>query len=345
MFNASFVSRRSFVKSLAVASLALAVPASAFADNGSKETRTIDTDKGPVEIPVNPEAIVSDYYLGELLALDTKPIIASPYALNNPFLEGLTDGIEELNTASAETSLEMIAEKQPDLIITITEADYDKYSQIAPTIYIQDGKRTDEELFLYIADILGKKDEAQAYLDEFNQKVADAKDEINQIVGDRTVSIVEVWPQQVYVMGDKFARGGSILFDMWGLKAPQKVQEELIDGDKQYDVVSMEALPDYTGDFILYGVLDGADDAFVEDSLMWQNLDAVKEGRVLPYEQIAYMHRDPITLNGQLEDFLEFFRGVAKAEGIEIEPSGQKDDSAAKKDDADAKKDDADTKK
>ena len=334
-------SRRSFMQSLLAAGALLAVPgmlsATAARADDAKKTRTIDTDKGPVEIPVDPEAIVSDYYLGELLALDTKPIIASPYALNNPFLEGLTDGIEALNTSSAETSLEMIAEKQPDLIITITEADYDKYSQIAPTIYIEDGKRTDEELFLYIADILGKKDEAQAYLDDFNQKVADTKDEINQIVGDRTVSIVEVWPQQVYVMGDKFARGGSILFDMWGLKAPEKVEEELIEGDKQYDVVSMEALPDYVGDFILYGVLDGTDDAFVEDSMMWQNLDAVKEGRVLPYEQIAYMHRDPITLNGQLEDFRECFRGVAAAEGIEIEQLGDKDT----KDSGDASKDDA----
>lgn len=329
MLNTPTFTRRSFMQSLLAAGALLAVPgalsATAARADDAKKTRTIDTDKGPVEIPVDPEAIVSDYYLGELLALDTKPIIASPYALNNPFLEGLTDGIEALNTSSAETSLEMIAEKQPDLIITITEADYDKYSQIAPTIYIEDGKRTDEELFLYIADILGKKDEAQAYLDDFNQKVADTKDEINQIVGDRTVSIVEVWPQQVYVMGDKFARGGSILFDMWGLKAPQKVEEELIESDNQYEVVSMEALPDYVGDFILYGVLDGADDAFVEDSMMWQNLDAVKEGRVLPYEQIAYMHRDPITLNGQLEDFLEFFRGVAEAEGIEVEASGDKD--------------------
>ncbi len=341
MLNTPTFTRRSFMQSLLAAGALLAVPgalsATAARADDAKKTRTIDTDKGPVEIPVDPEAIVSDYYLGELLALDTKPIIASPYALNNPFLEGLTDGIEALNTSSAETSLEMIAEKQPDLIITITEADYDKYSQIAPTIYIEDGKRTDEELFLYIADILGKKDEAQAYLDDFNQKVADTKDEINQIVGDRTVSIVEVWPQQVYVMGDKFARGGSILFDMWGLKAPEKVEEELIEGDKQYDVVSMEALPDYVGDFILYGVLDGTDDAFVEDSMMWQNLDAVKEGRVLPYEQIAYMHRDPITLNGQLEDFLEFFRGVAAAEGIEIEQSGDKDT----KDSGDASKDDA----
>lgn len=335
------LSRRSFMQSLFAAGVLLAVPSALVATaahaDGSQETRTIDTDKGPVEIPVNPEAIVSDYYLGELLALDTKPVIASPYALNNPFLEGMTDGIQELNTASAETSLEMIAEQEPDLIITITEADYDKYSQIAPTIYIEDGKRTDEELFLYIADILGKTDEAQAYLDDFNQKVADAKDEIDQIVGDRTVSIVEVWPQQVYVMGDKFARGGSILFDMWGLKAPEAVQKELIDGDKQYDVVSLEALPDYTGDFILYGVLAGTDDAFVEDSLMWQNLDAVQEGRVLPYEQVAYMHRDPITLSGQLDDFLAFFRGVAEAEGIEIVSAGDKDDADAIKDDASSK--------
>ncbi len=26
-------------------------------------TRTVDTDKGPVEIPTNPQTIVSDYYL------------------------------------------------------------------------------------------------------------------------------------------------------------------------------------------------------------------------------------------------------------------------------------------
>ena len=107
-------------------------------------TRTVDTDKGPVEIPTNLQTIVSDYYLGEFLAVDVKPVIASPYALNNPFLAGLCDGIEALNTTSAETSLEMIAEKQPDLIVTITEADYDKYAKIAPTVYIADGTRTDE---------------------------------------------------------------------------------------------------------------------------------------------------------------------------------------------------------
>lgn len=235
-------------------------------------------------------------------------MIASPYSLSNPFLADYVDGIQEMNVASAETSLEMIVEAQPDLIVTITEADYEKYAAIAPTVYIEDGKRTDEELFRYIADLVGKSDEAEAYIGDFNQRVMDTKDEIQEIVGDRTVSIVEVWPQEIYVMGSHFARGGSILYDMWELKAPEVIQEEMVDGDTTYEVVSLEALPDYAGDFILYGVLADTDSAFVEDSQLWNSLDAVKEGRVLSYEQVAFMHRDPITLNAQLDIFLEFFR-------------------------------------
>ena len=179
--------------------------------------RTVETDKGSVEIPESPQVIVSDYYLGEFLAVDVKPVIASPYALNNPFLADRVEGIQAMNTTSAETSLEMIAEAQPDLIVTITEADYEKYAAIAPTVYIEDGKRSDEELFRYIADLVGKSDEADAYLDDFNARVMAAKDEVQGIVGDRTVSIVEVWPQEVYTMGSHFARGGSILEDMWDL--------------------------------------------------------------------------------------------------------------------------------
>lgn len=275
--------------------------------------RTVQTDKGEVEIPEDPEVIFTDYYLGEFLAVGVKPAVASPYSLSNPFLEDYVDGIREMDVNSAESSLEMIAQEQPDLIVTITEADYEKYSQIAPTVYIQDGKRTDEELFLYIGDLVGKEQEAEEYLEDFRQRAEDTREEIQGIVGDRTVSVVEVWPQQIYTMGSHFARGGSILYDLWGLKAPQKVQEEMVDGDTAYEVVSLEALPEYTGDFILYGVLADTDSAFVEDSQIWNNLEAVKEGRVLPYEQVAFMHRDPITLNGQMDIFLEFFRGLEEA--------------------------------
>lgn len=322
------ISRRTFAAFLAAAALTPVLGGCSSASAGSSAegegaattdagasaaTRTVDTDKGPVEIPANPQTIVSDYYLGEFLAVDVKPVIASPYALNNPFLAGLCDGIEALNTTSAETSLEMIAEKQPDLIVTITEADYDKYAKIAPTVYIADGTRTDEDLFRYIADLVGKKDVAEAYIAEFNDKVATVKDEIVGIVGDRTVSILEVWPQEIYTMGSHFARGGSILYDRWGLKAPEAIQGPMVEGDEAYKVISVEALSDYAGDFICYGVLDGTDSAYVDDSQLWKNLPAVQAGRLMPYEQVAFMHRDPITLTNQLEAFTDFFRAHADA--------------------------------
>ena len=68
-------------------------------------------------------------------------------------------------------------------------------------------------------------------------------------------------------MGSHFARGGSILYDMWDLKAPEKVQGgNGRQGDTAYEVVSLEALPEYTGDSFLYGVLADTDSSFVEDS-------------------------------------------------------------------------------
>lgn len=276
-------------------------------EQGSKETKIVQTDKGEVEIPANPTRIVSDYYLGEFLAVDTKPIIASPYALDNPFLADYVEGIEPLNITSAETSLEMIAQAEPDLIVTITEADYEKYSKIAPTVYIEDGKRSDEELFEYIASLVNKEEEAKQYMDDFYAKADEMKPAVQDAVKDQTVSIVEVWPQQIYSMGSHFARGGTILYDLWDLKAPEVVQKEMVDGDEAYKVISLEALPEYTGDYILYGVLSDTDPDFVEDSAIWNNLPAVKDGQVMPYQQIAFMHRDPISLNGQMDELYAFF--------------------------------------
>lgn len=302
---------RNAILLLVVASMALFAGACSSSNDSNStaasEMRTVQTDKGEVEIPVNPQRIVSDYYLGEFLAVDVKPVIASPYALNNPYLDGLTDGIEPMNITSAETTLEQFMAAKPDLIVTITEADYDKYSKIAPTVYIQDGKRSDEDTFRYVADLVGKSKEAEDYITAFNEKVDSKKEEIQNIVGDQTVSILEVWPQQIYTMGSHFARGGSILYDMWGLKAPEPIQSTMVDGDETYKVISLEALPEYAGDFVLYGVLDGTDPAFVTSSNLWNSLPAVQNGKTFPYEQVAFMHRDPITLNKQADLFIEFF--------------------------------------
>jgi iron complex transport system substrate-binding protein len=273
-------------------------------------TKPFETVKGTIEVPVDPQRIVSDYYLGELLAVGVKPIIASPYSLSNPFLASYVSGIEPLNITSSETALEMIATAEPDLIITLSEADYDNFSKIAPTVLVPYDTYSPEELFYYLANLVGKKDAAVEYMTDFLASADDVKSEMQTIVGSRIVSFVEVWPNEIYVMGSHFARGGSILFDLWGLKAPAKVQESMVDGNTQYEVVALEVLPQYAGDIIFYSVLADADSAFVEDSAVWQELPAVKNGLVKQYEQVAFMHSDPITLTGQLDFYTEYFRSL-----------------------------------
>jgi iron complex transport system substrate-binding protein len=219
-------------------------------------------------------------------------------------------GIEALNIASPENQLEMIASAEPDLIITLSEADYDNFAKIAPTVLIPYGTYSSEELFYYLADLVGQKSAAEAYMKTFLDDANAVKTEMQDIVGDRTVSFIEVWPNEIYVMGSHFARGGNILFELWGLKAPAQVQASQIDGDTQYEVVSLEVLPTYAGDFIFYSVLADADSAFVENSAVWKNLPAVQDGQVKEYEQVAFMHSDPITLKGQLEFYTEYFRSL-----------------------------------
>ena len=135
---------------------------------------------------------------------------------------------------------------------------------------------------------------------------------LNKVGGANGIGILDIVENRLVGMksrGVYEARGGTILYDLWGLKAPETVQKEMVDGDEAYQVVSLEALPDYTGDYILYGVLSDTDPDFVTDSAIWNNLPAVQAKRVLPYRQVAFMHRDPISLNGQLDELYAFLTG------------------------------------
>lgn len=277
-------------------------------ENQSENTRAFDTVKGVVYIPVDPQRIVSDYYLGEFLALDVKPIIASPYALDNPFLSDYVQGIARLDVTS--NNLEMIASAEPDLIVTMSEADYANFSKIAPTVLIPYDTYNDEDLFIYIGDMLGRKIQAESYYNDFKIEVVDSKENVNEIVGGKTISFIEMWANSVaYSFGNKFARGGTILFDMWELKAPELVQTSMVDGKEQYVSGSLEMLIKYTGDFIFYGVF-GVDKSELENMGLWQSLPAVQNNQTKYYNQTAFMHSDPISLQGQFEFYLDYFNSI-----------------------------------
>lgn len=58
------------------------------------------------------------------------------------------------------------------------------------------------------------------------QKVAAAKSKIQKAVGDKTVSIMQTNGKEIFVFGDQFGRGGSIVYQDLGLKATKLTKEK-----------------------------------------------------------------------------------------------------------------------
>ncbi|WP_167577436.1 iron-hydroxamate ABC transporter substrate-binding protein [Ammoniphilus sp. YIM 78166] len=265
------------------------------------ETVMFQADNGEIEVPRNPGRVIvlADSYVGYLLQLGIKPIAVPQLAMDNPYFEGMLDGVEVI----ASDAVEKIMQLEPDLIITLaTDENLNQLSKIAPTVAYEWGKKDYLELVTDIGKLVNKETEANKWLTAWNQKVEESKGKVQEAIGDQTVSIMETFSKGVYVFGANFARGGEVIYDALKLKAPEKVQKDVIE-QSGFAEVSLEAIPDYAGDHIFFGRWAGetAENDKVEKSSVWQSLPAVKEGHVYPLDPRTSFFSDPISLEKTLD--------------------------------------------
>ncbi|ANU26966.1 iron-hydroxamate ABC transporter substrate-binding protein [Planococcus versutus] len=285
-------------------------------ESTAEETKTPDTDKkaetityesesGPVEVPADPQrVIVLSTYSGDVMSLDVPLVGVDSWSKNNPrFEEKLTD-VEEV----ADTDLEKIIELEPDLIIGgSTINNIDKLSEIAPTVTFTYGKLGYLEQHLEIGKVLNKEKEAQTWITDFQERAQQAGEDIRAEIGeDATVSVIENFDKQLYVFGDNWGRGTEILYQEMKLKMPAKVKEmALADG---YYMLSQEVLPEYMGDYVIFSKDSTQDNSFQETDL-YKNTPAAKNGQIFVANAKEFYFNDPITLEYQLEFFIENFLG------------------------------------
>ncbi len=268
---------------------------------------------GEVTVPAEPKRIVdlTGSSIGDLLALGVKPVAAIRDSLQNPYHEGLLDGVADLGSAP---TAEVVLAQNPDLIIAfdyIEPSDYEQLRKIAPVVRLKYGALPPQELLAEFGKITGKETQAQEWVEKWNAKIAEVKPKIQAVVGDRTVSILQPYAKGIYAWGNKGGRGGEILYDDLGLKAPDIIRETLIEGDGFGGDLSLEKLPDYAGDYIFtsnWGWDDG-DANVVYNSAVWKSLDAVKNDRVFWIDPKGSFYNDPISLEAQLELIEKSFLG------------------------------------
>ncbi|TDQ41143.1 ABC transporter substrate-binding protein [Aureibacillus halotolerans] len=275
-------------------------------EEASSETRIVETINGEVEIPANPQRVVAhENYLATLIALGIKPVGGSDRELSSPHIQDHIQGIESVGEFTG--SLEKILTLKPDLIVTANNdpSIYAQLSKIAPTLvfpYLTFGNV--EKEMQEMGAMLGREDEAKAWQEQFDERVAVAKQKAQDVIGDQTVTLVGAFNKDLYIYGDSLYRGGEALYQHLELQPPKAVAEEVIGSEDNYLVISYEVLENYAGDYIFVDESNGGQ--LEEDSPIWRNLDAVKNERVIIYEDPEYFWPyDPIAVPNQAERLAE----------------------------------------
>ncbi|MDF2721904.1 MAG: hypothetical protein K0Q59_1579 [Paenibacillus sp.] len=270
------------------------------ADSGTaKATRLYKHIDGETEIPVQPKRVFTDLKVGQLMALGVKPIGSSSFPLQTGFFD--KTGIEDLGKYPL--SLEKLALLEPDLII-LTEAwreggGYAAFSKIAPTVVIPNhAEDLGEELRMF-GDIVGKKEQAERWLTDFNAKVSQAKKQVNAVIKPgETFSILNVRAKQFFMYND-VNMGGNVIYKYLGLKPQAKVLTDVIQGEVWE--ISAEVIPQYIGDHLFIATNKAAEEALQNNRKIWANTAAVRNGKVYNIDFDLFLLTDPISVSNQLD--------------------------------------------
>lgn len=274
-------------------------------ENTEVEMVTYESQTGPVEVPAEPQrVVVLSSFTGNVMSLGVEVVGCDPYAKESPYL---SEELEDVPVVS-ENDVEAIAALEPDLIIGLsTTQNIDQLEQIAPVVTYEWGVLDYKEQHIEIGKLLGKEEEAIAWVEDFEQRCATIGAEVQAVIGeDATVTVMENWEKEMYIYGENFGHGTEILYTEMGLKMPEKVSEAT-DG-VGYAAVSLEVLHEYVGDYLIFSQNSAYDTSFTETDL-WNSMPAVQNGNVLVVDSKGFLLNDPISLDAQLALFEDFFLG------------------------------------
>ncbi|MFC5531150.1 ABC transporter substrate-binding protein [Cohnella yongneupensis] len=257
-----------------------------------------------VEIPTNPQRIIVLGNYGEIASLGIKPIGTIGYYLDKYGAEK-TAGVE--NVGQDEADLEKVLALKPDLIIIpsyFKPEVLEGLSKIAPTIATKWGLLPLEHLHI-LAGWLGKEAEEQAWLAQYNEKAAQAKEQLKpfNLEGQKAV-VIQFWSKKIY----QHATGVfTPLFKDIGFAPTEKEAAVTVTTE-----ISEEAVVDYVADADkLFILVDGQADIDTYNTLKasaWKNIPAVKNDQVYLVNSARWNDYSTAAMEWMLEDLVKIIK-------------------------------------
>ncbi|EFR43895.1 iron-hydroxamate ABC transporter substrate-binding protein [Streptococcus pseudoporcinus] len=251
------------------------------------------------QVPENPKRVVSlaSTYTGYLAKLNINLVGVTSYDQKNPVLKKYIKGAKVVSP----TDLEAITALKPDLIIVgSNEEKQDQLAQIAPLISVEYRKHDYLQVFSDFGKVFNKSKETDKWLTDWTNKTKGLAKEVKTVTGkEATFTVMGLFEKDVYLFGKDWGRGGEIIHQAFGYKAPAKVEKDVF--PKGYLSISQEVLPDYIGDYVVVAAEDKKTGSALYESEMWKNLPAVKAKHVIKVNANTFYFTDPLSLEYELE--------------------------------------------
>ncbi|MFT9487065.1 MAG: Fe(3+) dicitrate ABC transporter substrate-binding protein [Tepidibacillus sp.] len=278
------------------------------------EKRVIKHELGETEIKGTPQRIVAleFSYVDALAALGIAPVGVADDNDPNRLIAPVREKIGDYTSVGTrkQPNLEVISSLKPDLIIADLKRHkeiYDQLQQIAPTIVLSSLSADYQGImngFTVISDAVGKKEEGQKILEEYNQKIEVLKANIPADES-RTVMPAVVSGEGFYAHS-ALAYTGSLLESV-GLKNAISENNGL-EQVNQYNQLTLEQVVKFNPD-ILFLIKEGGDKSVVDEwknNPLWQDINAVKNGQVYEVDRAIWAwSRGLISSETILEDTIK----------------------------------------
>lgn len=270
-----------------------------------EETKSYKLDSGKsIDIPKKTQriAVVAPTYAGGIKYLGGDIVAVNEQVDSSKLLKDKFKGVEKIG----ENDVEKVAKAKPDLIVVYsTDKNIKKYNKIAPTVVYDYGKHKYLDQQRELGKLLGKEDKVASWEKEWKAQTKKDGQEIKDKIGeDATVSIFDEFDKKLYSYGPNWGRGGEVLYQAFGLKMPDKLNDLV--KKEGWAEVKQEKIADYAGDYIV-STSEGKSKPAYEKTDLWQNIPAVQKDQVIQVQAETYWYNDPYTLEYMRKDLKEKF--------------------------------------
>lgn len=277
------------------------------ADSEAAEREVTDGVGNKVTVPAHPQRVIASYLEDHLVALGVTPVAQWSIGDGTSLQAYLQDSLKDVPPVPFDLPYEAVMSFSPDLIILdnaeLASGDkYEQYSKIAPTYVVGAEQNNDwRKELLAIGDVLNKSEEAQKALDEYEAKATQAKEQIQQELGDVSAAVIWMTEKNNFIVSEKLSSGDVIYRDL-GMKVPTQVHEISQAAEANWNPISKEVLAELEADYLfIINDTDITKEQMQADPI-WSGIPAVKNGHVYENARDSSWLYTGVVANSQIID-------------------------------------------